>query len=621
MWLHDRITWGPRLGPENDAGSGAPRAVPLTPPLPAVWAEGIARRLGGRRDTVTVSGAQRQADRLVRSLLWCTEAAPISVCEPEPASASALFWCDDDLKDVTAGRRLLSREVYRRLRRLKGRRAFSDDFVPGELAALTAALFRVAKAGWGRVQPGIVWDLDDTLRCARCGRDDVTPWPCSRCGHLCFECETCSSLGPIRSCDVLFEGGPLPAAPGSEMTAGERNSPPPSDRRISVRGLPFPLSPAQEAASRQVLSFLEGPQREALLWAACGAGKTEVAFSAMAAVLQRGDDVLFAVPRRDVAAELGRRLAEYVAPLPVDVAYGGAPFHGGDAGGKGGHQGRLPRLVVATTHQCVRWGSVFPFVVLDEADAFPYSHERFLRDALQRTVAPGGKLLTMTATPERDHLAAARRGRIALITIPARHHGHPLPVPRWCKVRVRGTAHRSAVSAGIAAGDDGVMRAISPLLHACAERGPTLIFVPTVKDAERVGAALARSFGGGRASPRTREGLGAASVHSADPRRDEHIEAFRSGQLPLLVTTAVLERGITVPSAQVVVLDADRDDIWDERALVQMAGRAGRSTSDPDGLVYFVSRRWNQSMVRAVAQIRELNVRAERGGFLKGKTP
>lgn len=590
----------------------------MTPPLPAVWAEGIARRAGRRRGVTPLPVARRRARLLLRRLAWPVETSCSSVYEPE-LPVAGVFWSEDEVKRVTAGRRLLPREVYQRLLWLKGRRAFRDDVVPRALSALMGTLFRLARNGWGHVRPGIVWEPDDTLRCARCGQAEVTPWACSRCGQLCFECETCGSLGPIRSCDVLFEGGP-------RLAADDEVPPEPALVRrrrvtVSVRGLPFSLSPAQEAASQEVLAFLESPQREALLWAACGAGKTEVAFSAMAAVLQRGDDVLFAVPRRDVAAELGRRLAEYVAPLPVEVAYGGAPARSVPSGARGG-EGRLPRLVVATTHQCLRWGPTFPFVVLDEADAFPYAGERFLREALLRTVAPGGKLLTMTATPERDHLALARRGRIALITIPARHHGHPLPVPRWCKVKVREAGHRSVVAGSLARGDDAAVRPVMAVLQTCVQRGPTFVFVPTVNDAERVGAALARRFGGWDASVAGKSrGIGAASVHSADPRRDEKIEAFRRGDVGVLVATAVLERGVTVPSAQVVVLDADREDIWDERALVQMAGRAGRSTEAPDGLVYFMSRRWNGAMARAAQQIRELNDRAERGGFLKGEGP
>ena len=53
-----------------------------------------------------------------------------------------------------------------------------------------------------------------------------------------------------------------------------------------------------------------------------------------------------------------------------------------------------------------------------------------------------------------------------------------------------------------------------------------------------------------------------------------------------MVTTSVLERGITVPKADVIVLYA-HDDLYDARTLIQMAGRSGRAASHPIGSVYF----------------------------------
>src|SRR5690606_8858 len=223
-----------------------------------------------------------------------------------------------------------------------------------------------------------------------------------------------------------------------------------------------------------------------------------------------------------------------------------------------------PPLGVATTHQCLRWGPRFHLAVLDEVDAFPYRAQPLRQRALLGTLAPGGKLVTMTATPDPAHLRRARWGAVTLVTIPTRYHGHPLPVPRWVRD---------------AGGADGLGAGARRALAEAAARGPTLAFVPTVAQAEQIGTAL-RSEG-------ALAGAAVAWIHSRDPDREHKLAAFRDGRIRVLVATTVLERGITVPSAQVVVLFAADGRVFDTAALVQMAGRAGRSADDPDGLVYF----------------------------------
>ena len=95
--------------------------------------------------------------------------------------------------------------------------------------------------------------------------------------------------------------------------------------------------------------------------------------------------------------------------------------------------------------------------------------------------------------------------------------------------------------------------------------------------------------------------------------------AFREREIRLLVTTTILERGVTIPRSDVFILDAD-NGLFDEASLVQMAGRAGRSMDDPAGRVVFASSRRTRSQVKAVAQIRKMNTIAHRKGYLHLQT-
>lgn len=65
---------------------------------------------------------------------------------------------------------------------------------------------------------------------------------------------------------------------------------------------------------------------------------------------------------------------------------------------------------------------------------------------------------------------------------------------------------------------------------------------------------------------------------------------MRDGDFQYLVTTTILERGVTFAGLNVLVLGAD-DELFNSASLVQIAGRVGRSTQCPDGDVVFLCSR------------------------------
>ena len=73
-----------------------------------------------------------------------------------------------------------------------------------------------------------------------------------------------------------------------------------------------------------------------------------------------------------------------------------------------------------------------------------------------------------------------------------------------------------------------------------------------------------------------------------------------------LVTTAVLERGITVKDLQVVVFKADHP-IYDDASLIQIAGSAGRKKDAPEGEEIFIAETKTEYMVRAIQEISSAN--------------
>ena len=86
---------------------------------------------------------------------------------------------------------------------------------------------------------------------------------------------------------------------------------------------------------------------------------------------------------------------------------------------------------------------------------------------------------------------------------------------------------------------------------------------------------------------------------------------MREHQVQYLVTTTILERGVTFPNVQVIILGAD-DPVFTAASLVQIAGRVGRSPAAPTGSVLLGCTRVTPVVQAACRQIRSLNRLARR---------
>lgn len=470
-----------------------------------------------------------------------------------------------------AGRLLLSTEVEKVLKS-------HSIATPKELDLLMRWL---NLQGMVRVWPGVGYDQRHILTCFRCGQTTgLKEVSCAACQSPCYACEECINMGKVSFCRPLYAFATI-----NQLKAG--------DRSVDIRQ-DWPLTPAQLRASDQLEEFVDGKvTEEALVWAVCGAGKTEVCFQAMAKVLARGGRVLFAIPRRDVVVELEERLRYAFPTLTICALYGGSTQTWEQA-----------ELTLATTHQVLRFWRKFDLVILDEVDAFPYKDSAMLKYALDRAVKPGGKKVFLTATPDASLLKRARKGEIELFRIGARHHGYPLPEPE--------IAISKAVS--LAKPDKFLTPELLAWLHESVEGqgSQVFVFVPTIKLAEEVSGQLSRAFADG-----TQPTVKWVEVsHSKDPLREEKRQRFAAGQFPIFVTTTIMERGITVPKTDVLVLFANHTAVFDVGTLVQMAGRAGRSTQWPTGRVHFVADTVSPAMKEATKQIKELNQYGRQMGFI-----
>lgn len=454
------------------------------------------------------------------------------------------------------------------------------------------------------------------FRCRRCGSRNLRWTSCYVCASLCPYCEACLTLARSRKCTLLILGTPKifetlqeDVTLKIEKDAIMTSSPPvisscwnlsPAQTDAATKALHFlvatstPFKPLQRRVAKSTRhrpSSKKGFIPRFLIWAVTGAGKTEMLFPLIDYELKHGRRVAVVTPRRDVVLELAPRMQKAFPQYPIPVLYGGSSQRWG-----------ISSLILATTHQLIRFWQAFDCIIIDELDAFPFHNNPILAYAAEKACKPSGRYLFLSATPPVYLLRQIRRKQVEHVKVPVRYHGYPLPVPKW--VRCPSSQHVCQLTLTKRRQLQSIK--ILQLLSLSLQRGAQIfLFVARIRLVDAWVNFLRSHF------PHiTIEG-----THAQDECRADKVEAFRKGTIMMLVTTTILERGVTVPKTDVFVLDADHR-LFDETSLVQIAGRAGRSIHDPAGNVYFLARDLTRSMARAIKQVKKMNRLAWKKGYL-----
>jgi competence protein ComFA len=406
--------------------------------------------------------------------------------------------------------------------------------------------------------------------CNRCGNNDkqyIGVYPCARCGQNCQYCRKCIMMGRVSSCSPLVSWiGPDPLL------------------SITLNPLEWngTLSEGQKHASDKVVEAVLLNQ-DLLVWAVCGAGKTEVLFSGIEAALRLGKKVCLATPRTDVVLELTPRFKKVFPLTSVASLYGGSEDRHLSAA-----------LTIATTHQLLRFSKAFDMMIIDEVDAFPYTVDESLQFAVLQARKTESSLIFLTATPNELWQRQCRSGKRNYVTIPARFHRHRLPLPTfvWCG-NWKKELERNRLPLNV----------LQWTRQRLQEQKQALIFFPTIRMMEKA-LPIFRSLD-----------LKIEAVHAEDPFRKEKVQAMRNLETPILLTTTILERGVTFTNIDVAVVGAE-EEIFTESALVQIAGRVGRNAQYPSGNISFFHYGKTNAMENARKQIYQMNKQAQKKGLI-----
>jgi ATP-dependent DNA helicase RecG len=359
----------------------------------------------------------------------------------------------------------------------------------------------------------------------------------------------------LRRRALAEEGQALALRPPGALAAGVRAS------------LPFQLTAGQDRALAEIAADLARPRpMQRLVVGDVGSGKTVVALLAACAAVEAGQQAALLAPTEILARQHGASLAALAGGTPLAVA---TLTGGSGAAERRALQARLsagePMLVVGThalIEERVRFASL-ALAIVDEQHRFGVRQRAALA-----AKGPLPHLLVLTATPIPRTLQLACFGDLDLSVIRERPPGRGRLVTRVTgEERFPQVVEFMARELGAGRQAFVVVPAIGEPTGESRRRPDLLADLRAAEtELERLSAQpLLRRF---------RFGLLHGRLKADD--KQAVMERFRAGELDVLVATTVVEVGVDVPNATLMVVEnADRFGLTQ---LHQLRGRVGRGT-------------------------------------------
>ena len=351
--------------------------------------------------------------------------------------------------------------------------------------------------------------------------------------------------------------------------------------------LPWQLTPGQVQVSAEIESDLAAPYpMHRLLQGEVGSGKTVVALRAMLAVIDSGGQAALLAPTEVLAAQHLRTIEKLLGPLAQDGMLGGSEIATKVTllTGSQSAAARKEALamvasgsagIVIGTHALLSESVTFKdlgLIVVDEQHRFGVEQ----RDALKAKAVNPPHLLVMTATPIPRTVAMTVFGDLDVSTLRELPLGrqpittHLVPTIEkptfldraWERIREEiSLGHQAYI--------------VAPRISAGTSEDADLDFLygeasPDIASVEDLGPKLQSG---------ALNGLRIAPLHGRQSSevKNSTMQAFAQGEIDVLISTTVIEVGVDVANATVmVIMDADRFGV---SQLHQLRGRVGRGTS------------------------------------------
>ncbi|MBK6333295.1 MAG: ATP-dependent DNA helicase RecG [Thermomonas sp.] len=354
--------------------------------------------------------------------------------------------------------------------------------------------------------------------------------------------------------------------------------------------LPFALTGAQQRVYAQVRDDLAQPRPMLrLVQGDVGSGKTVVAAMAALLAVEAGRQAALMAPTELLAEQHLANLRGWLEPLGVRVCWLAGKVTGKARAQALAQVASGAAQVVVGTHALMQEGVSFhdlALAIVDEQHRFGVHQRLALRDKGQRNAVP--HQLVMTATPIPRTLAMSAYADLDVSAI------DELPPGRTPVTTIALAAERRP-------------ELIERIRAACAEGRQAYWVCTLIDDSDEVVAQAAQSTFEALtlALPELRIGL----VHGRQKAADKQatMRAFKQGELGLLVATTVIEVGVDVPNASLMVIEnAERLGL---AQLHQLRGRVGRGSAASSCVLLY------QSPLSAMARERLDTLRRSNDGF------
>ncbi|HEX9220577.1 MAG TPA: ATP-dependent DNA helicase RecG [Gemmatimonadaceae bacterium] len=319
--------------------------------------------------------------------------------------------------------------------------------------------------------------------------------------------------------------------------------------------LPFTLTNAQMVAIREIVADMTSDRRmHRLLQGDVGSGKTIVALFAALLAMENGYQAAIMAPTELLAEQHARTFAKFLAPLglePLLVTGSLSSRARREAANK--LAGTEPVLAVGT-HALVQEGAVFGrlgFVTIDEQHRFGVEQR-----AAISAKGESPDVLLMSATPIPRSLALTIYGDLDVSTLDERPAGRQ---PVTTVMRPESARER-----------------VLQFVVRETEKGrQAYVVYPVIEESEKTDLKAATTMYE-QLSAGVFAGKVVALIHGRIPadERETIMRAFRDGKIDVLVSTTVIEVGIDVPNATVMLVE--HPERFGLSQLHQLRGRVGR---------------------------------------------
>ena len=322
--------------------------------------------------------------------------------------------------------------------------------------------------------------------------------------------------------------------------------------------LAFTLTSTQMNISHQLVENYK-QRKNSLVLAVCGSGKTEIVFELIQYALNLGHHVCFCVPRKELVIELYERLVDAFCFVDIGLIYGGC------------QKNIDAQFIICTMHQLYRFENSrgFHLMIADEVDAFPFYGDRVLQELFERCCV--GDWVKLSATFSLEDVKAGEE----LLIMNRRYHGYDLPVPRLIILP-------SFLQKYI----------LVYLLKKMKKR--TIVYVPKIEMVNELTVFLNHLH------------IKSRGVSSQHTNNQETVTALKKDKIQVIVSTTLLERGMTIEDVQVIVY-CSQHPLFDRRTLIQIAGRVGRKVNHPTGKIYFLTSERTEGIKSCISSIISLN--------------